>query len=151
MISGYTGGFIKNPPYREVCTGRTGHAEGVQIFYDTNQIDYVQLLEVFFTTHDPTTLNRQGNDVGSQYRSAIFYISDYQKELAEKFIVFLEDKHVFSSPIVTEINKLEVFYEAEDYHQEYYDNNSQEPYCQFIIEPKLKKLSALFKDKLKES
>lgn len=149
--SGYTGGFIKNPPYREVCSGRTGHAEGVQVFYDGNQIDYVQLLEVFFATHDPTTLNRQGNDVGSQYRSAIFYNSEHQKELAEKFIAFLEDKHVFSSPIVTEINKLEVFYEAEDYHQEYYDNNSKEPYCQFIIEPKLKKLSALFKDKLKES
>lgn len=149
VVSGYTGGFIKNPPYREVCTGRTGHAEGVQIYYDETKISYTDLLEIFFATHDPTTLNRQGNDVGTQYRSAIFYDSDAQRQEAEEFIQFLEDNKAFKSPIVTEINKLEEFYLAENYHQEYYDNNKEETYCQFVIHPKLKKLAVLFKDKLK--
>lgn len=149
VVSGYTGGIIKNPPYREVCTGRTGHAEGVQIFFDESKITFNELLEVFFATHDPTTLNRQGNDVGTQYRSAIFYISEEQKVQAEEFIKFLNDKTVFDKPIVTEINKLDVFYDAEDDHQEYYDNNKESSYCQFIINPKLKKLATHFKDKLR--
>ena len=151
VVSGYTGGFIKNPPYREVCTGRTGHAEGVQIYFDSTQIDYSELLEVFFATHDPTTLNRQGNDVGTQYRSAIFYNNENQKTKAEEFIEFLNSKKVFDDPIVTEINKLDVFYEAEDYHQDYYDNNKEAPYCQFIINPKLKKLSLQYQEKLKQN
>lgn len=149
VVSGYTGGFIKNPPYREVCTGRTGHAEGIQIHFDSSKVSYTDLLEVFFATHDPTTLNRQGNDFGTQYRSAIFYDSEEQKTQAEHFIKLLEDNQVYDKPIITEINKLDVFYEAEDYHQDYYNNNKEQSYCQFIISPKLKKLSTLFKDKLK--
>ena len=149
VISGYTGGFIKNPPYREVCTGRTGHAEGIEIFYDETKISYLELLEVFFATHDPTTLNRQGNDVGTQYRSAIFYNNEKQKVEAQEFIKFLNDKSVFDKQVVTEINKLDVFYVAEDDHQEYYDNNKEASYCQFIINPKIKKLTTHFKDKLK--
>lgn len=151
VISGYTGGFIKNPPYREVCSGRTGHAEGVQVYFDDNIISYTDLLEVFFATHNPTTLNQQGDDVGTQYRSAIFYSSNEQKEHAEEFIRFLEDEKVYKTPIVTEINKLDEFYKAEEEHQHYYDNNKIVPYCQFVIHPKIKKLSILFKDKLKQS
>ena len=150
VVSGYTGGFIKNPPYREVCAGRTGHAEGIQVYFDESKISFIELMEVFFATHDPTTLNRQGNDVGAQYRSAIFYNSDEQKVQAEVFIKSLEDKMVFEDPIVTEINKLDVFYDAEDDHQEYYDNNKEASYCQFIINPKIKKLSTYFQDKLKK-
>lgn len=151
VISGYTGGHIKNPPYREVCTGRTGHAEGIQVFYDENIVSYLELLHVFFATHDPTTLNRQGNDVGTQYRSAIFYNSDVQEKQAKEFIELLKNKQIFDDPIVTEITKLDVFYEAEDYHQEYYDNNKEASYCQFIIDPKIKKLTTYFKDKLKQN
>jgi len=150
VVSGYTGGFIKNPPYREVCSGRTGHAEGVQIFYNESKISFIELLEVFFATHDPTTLNRQGNDVGTQYRSAIFYHSDKQKKDAEEIMKFLKDKNVFNDDIVTEINKFDVFYKAEDDHQEYYDNNKEASYCQFIINPKINKLKAHFLDKLKQ-
>ena len=149
VVSGYTGGFIKNPPYREVCSGRTGHAEGIQIYFDESKISFIDLMEVFFATHDPTTLNRQGNDVGTQYRSAIFYNSDEQKVQAEEFIKFLNDKKIFNDPVVTEINKLDVFYDAEDDHQEYYDNNKEASYCQFIINPKIKKLKTHFQDKLK--
>ncbi len=149
VVSGYTGGFIKNPPYREVCSGRTGHAEGVQVYFDETKVTYTDLLEVFFVTHDPTTLNRQGNDVGTQYRSAIFYNTDEQKAIAEEFVKFLNDKKIFNNSIVTEINKLDVFYDAEEDHQEYYDNNSEASYCQFIINPKIKKLTTHFYDKLK--
>ena len=151
VVSGYTGGFIKNPPYREVCSGKTGHAEGIQIYFDEAIVSYTDLLEVFFATHDPTTLNRQGNDVGTQYRSAIFYNNDKQKSIAEEFIKFLNDKKIFSNPVVTEINKLDVFYEAEEDHQEYYDNNTESSYCQFIINPKIKKLKTHFQDKLKQN
>lgn len=151
VVSGYTGGFIKNPAYREVCEGRTGHAEGVQIYFDDTKISFTELLEVFFATHDPTTLNRQGNDVGTQYRSAIFYDSEDQKTQAEEFIKLLNDKKIFDNVIVTEINKLDVFYEAEDYHQEYYDNNREASYCQFIINPKIKKLTMYYNDKLKQN
>lgn len=149
VISGYTGGTIKNPAYREVCTGRTGHAEGVELTYDPALISFQSILEVFFATHDPTTLNRQGNDVGSQYRSGIFYTTEYQKTEAEKFITMLRDKHVFENDIVTEITPLDVFYKAEVSHQEYYNQNSQQPYCQFIIAPKLEKIKKYYKDKLK--
>ena len=151
VVSGYTGGFIKNPLYREVCTGKTGHAEGVQIYYDETIISYLELLEVFFASHDPTTLNRQGNDVGTQYRSAIFYANDKQKEIAEEFVAYLNFNNIFKAKVVTEIYKLEVFYEAEADHQEYYDNNKEASYCQFVINPKIKKLRTHFKDKLKNN
>ncbi|GAA4282368.1 peptide-methionine (S)-S-oxide reductase MsrA [Gaetbulibacter aestuarii] len=150
VVSGYTGGQIKNPAYREICTGRTGHAEAVQIVYDPDKIYYTELLEIFFATHDPTTLNRQGNDVGTQYRSAIFYSDEHQKGAAEKFISFLEEEKEFDAPVVTEIVPLKVFYKAEDVHQNYYDNNQSQPYCQFIINPKIKKLKTYYADKLKE-
>ncbi len=149
VISGYTGGQIKNPAYREICTGRTGHAEAIQIFYDENHISYKELLEIFFATHDPTTLNRQGNDVGTQYRSSIFYKDDIQKQSAEDFIKHLENEQVFDNPIVTEVEPLGVFYNAEDYHQNYYNQNSEQGYCQFVINPKLKKLRANYSNKLK--
>jgi len=149
VASGYTGGFIKNPAYREVCEGRTGHAEGTKITFDESKVSYKDLLEIFFATHDPTTLNRQGNDVGTQYRSAIFYTNNQQKEEARAFIKLLENKQVFDKPIVTKINKFEVFYKASSDHQDYYDNNRQQGYCQVIINPKLKKLEQYYKDKLK--
>ena len=150
VVSGYTGGTIKNPAYREICTGRTGHAEGIQITFDPQIISYKELLEIFFATHDPTTLNQQGNDRGTQYRSAIFYVDEQQKEEALSFIKLLEEQNVFENPIVTEVTALDVFYVAEDYHQEYYDHHQSQPYCQIIINPKLKKLQHYYTDKLKE-
>lgn len=147
--SGYTGGFIKNPPYREVCTGRTGHAEGIQFDYNPVVITYQELLEIFFSTHDPTTLNRQGNDVGTQYRSAIFYTTENQKLIAEAFIQQLESLAVFDKPIVTEVVPLEVFYDAEADHHNYYNENSDQRYCQYIINPKINKLKDYFTSKLK--
>ena len=149
VVSGYTGGFIKNPAYREVCNGTTGHAEGVKIIYDETIISYTQLLEVFFSTHDPTTLNRQGNDVGTQYRSSIFYTSEAQLMAARAYIETLEKESVFQGAIVTEIVKFDVFYEAEAYHHSYYDNNKEQPYCQLTIGPKIKKLNTYFKENLK--
>lgn len=149
VVSGYTGGDIKNPAYREICEGRTGHAEAIKIEYDASIISFTDLLEVFFATHDPTTLNRQGNDVGTQYRSAIFYVNDEQKRLAKEFIKTLELAKVFENKIVTEITAFDVFYDAEDYHQDYYMNNTQQPYCQILIKPKLNKLQNYFTDKLK--
>ena len=147
--SGYTGGNIKNPAYREVCSGRTGHAEGVRITYKPETIDFKSILEVFFATHDPTTLNRQGNDVGTQYRSGIFYTTESQKQEAETFIRFLEKERIFNDSIVTEITPLDVFYDAEVNHQEYYNLNKQQPYCQFIITPKIEKIKKFYSDKLK--
>jgi len=149
VVSGYTGGQIKNPAYREICTGRTGHAEAIQIFFDEAIISYKELLEIFFATHDPTTLNRQGNDVGTQYRSAIFYSTDNQKEEATDFIFYLEKENIFNEAITTEIIKLEVFYNAEDNHQDYYNLNQEQPYCQYIINPKIKKLKENYSNKLK--
>jgi peptide-methionine (S)-S-oxide reductase len=149
VISGYTGGFIKNPAYREVCNGTTGHAEAAKIIFDESKVSFKSLLEIFFATHNPTTLNRQGNDVGTQYRSAIFYVDENQKAEAQAFVSLLEKEKVFDAPIVTEINKFEVFYDAEDNHQDYYINNTQQGYCQFIIHPKLKKLEQHYKDRLK--
>lgn len=148
VVSGYTGGAIKNPAYREICTGRTGHAEGIKITFDPKEVSFTELLEVFFATHDPTTLNRQGNDVGTQYRSEIFYTQPDQKKLAEEFIALLEKEHVFGSPIVTAISEAKPFYVAEQEHHNYYNDNSNQPYCQFIIDPKIKKLNKHFSNKL---
>ena len=147
--SGYTGGFIKNPAYREVCQGRTGHTEGIRLHYDETLISYVELLGVFFATHDPTTLNRQANDVGTQYRSGIFYTDNEQFETASQFMKALEAEKVFENPIVTELTPLDVFYDAEDEHDSYYDLNREQPYCTYLIDPKIKKLSTHFKTLLK--
>jgi len=149
VTSGYTGGFIKNPAYREVCNGTTGHAEGIQIDFDKNKVSYTDLLEVFFATHNPTTINRQGNDVGTQYRSAIFYTNEEQKNRAQAYIDLLDKENAFEDLIVTEIINFEVFYVAESNHQDYYDNNKEQPYCQVMISPKIKKLKTHYTDKLK--
>ena len=150
VISGYSGGHIKNPAYREVCNGNTGHAEVAQITYDPKVTSFAELLEVFWQTHDPTTLNRQGNDVGTQYRSAIFYHNDEQKEIAEKYKQELEASGAFDAPIVTEISPLTNFYPAEDYHQNYFNQNPSQPYCSMVVRPKVDKFKKVFKDKLKE-
>jgi peptide-methionine (S)-S-oxide reductase len=148
--SGYSGGTIKNPAYREVTSGRTGHAEVARIFYDSSVISFDELLEVFWQTHDPTTLNRQGADVGTQYRSVVFYHNDDQREKAEYFKQKLNESGAFDRPIMTEISPLINYYPAEDYHQNYFNNNSEAPYCQYVIVPKIEKLQKVFKDKLKE-
>ncbi len=147
--SGYSGGSVPNPTYEAVCTGQTGHAECTQITFDPKIISFKELLEVFWKTHDPTTLNRQGNDVGTQYRSAIFYHSDEQKELAEKYKKELDSEKIWDAPIVTEIVPFKKFYKAEDYHQDYYNKNGNQPYCSFVITPKLEKFKKVFADKLK--
>ena len=147
--SGYAGGKVKNPTYREVCSGETGHAEVIQITFDPAVITFRELLEVFWETHDPTTLNRQGADVGTQYRSAIFYHSPKQKETADKYKAELNKENVFDKPVVTEITPFDKFYKAENYHQDYYNNNSTQGYCQMVIVPKLEKFRKVFKDKLK--
>jgi len=149
VVPGYTGGDIKNPAYKEVCTGRTGHAECVQITFDETLITYKILLEVFFDTHDPTTLNRQGNDVGTQYRSGIFYHSNEQKEIAETFIYDMERQQRFSNPIVTEITAFDMFYAAEIEHKDYYNLNKNQPYCAAVISPKVKKLLKIHSSKIK--
>jgi peptide-methionine (S)-S-oxide reductase len=150
VSSGFTGGHIKNPPYREVVTGRTGHAEAIKIQFDPNKISYKDLLYIFFATHDPTTLNRQQNDVGTHYRSAIFYHSNEQKETAEEVVQGLEEENIFSDPIVTEITEAGDFYEAEQEHHEYYNQNPDQPYCRVIIDPKVQKLRHKFSDKVKQ-
>lgn len=150
LTSGYTGGSLKNPTYNEITTGTTGHAEAIQITFDSSVISYQEILEVFFATHDPTTLNRQGYDVGTQYRSAIFYNSEAQKGTAEEFIKVLTEAKVFESLIVTEVTPLEIFYEAEDYHQNYYNNNKTQGYCVAVINPKLDKLIKNYSSKLKK-
>lgn len=149
VTSGYSGGFVKNPAYREVCMGTTGHAEVCQIVYDPSVITFDELLEVFWKTHDPTTLNRQGNDHGTQYRSAIFYHNEEQKKLAEEYKKKLDASGAFDKPIVTEITAYTNFYPAENYHQDYFNLNGTEPYCQFVIQPKVDKFRKVFKDKLK--
>jgi peptide-methionine (S)-S-oxide reductase len=148
--SGYTGGHIKNPSYREVCNGTTGHAEAVRIVYEPDVISYLELLEVFFQTHDPTTLNRQGADVGTQYRSAIFYYNAEQKEEAEQVIRELDKAGAWDDPIVTQLEPAVAFYPAEDYHQDYFNNNRTAAYCNFVIVPKLEKFRKVFSDKLKK-
>jgi peptide-methionine (S)-S-oxide reductase len=151
VTSGYTGGKIKNPTYKEVCSGLTGHAECLQIVFDPAKIQFEELLEVFWETHDPTTLNRQGNDVGTQYRSAIFYHSAEQRDKAQKLKEALDKSGAFDNPIVTEITPFDVFYPAENYHQQYFElNGDSNPYCQLVIRPKLEKFRKVFKDKLKK-
>lgn len=149
VVSGYTGGSVQNPTYEQVCTGLTGHAEAAQVTFDPAQVSFAEVLEVFWKTHDPTTLNRQGNDVGPQYRSAVFYHDAEQKKIAEQYKGQLEASGVFDAPIVTEIAPLSIFYRAENYHQNYYNQNGNQPYCRFIIAPKLEKFRKEFKDKLK--
>ena len=151
VTSGYTGGKIKNPTYREVCSGLTGHAEACQIIFDPAVITYDELLEAFWSSHDPTTLNRQGADQGTQYRSAIFYHNEDQKKLAESYKAKLNTENAFDKPIVTEISPASVFYKAEDYHQNYYNENGDAPYCTFVIAPKLEKFRKVFKDKIKSN
>jgi len=148
--SGYAGGTVPNPTYRQVCTGTTGHAEVCQIRYDPAKISFDKLLEVFWQTHDPTTLNRQGADVGTQYRSVIFYHDDQQRDQAEKRKRDLNAAGIWNAPIVTEISPLLKFYKAEDYHQNYFRTNPQERYCQFVIRPKIEKFRKVFKDELKK-
>jgi len=151
VMSGYTDGHTKNPTYKEVCTGETGHAECLQIFYNPGIISFDELLEIFWKTHDPTTLNRQGNDVGTQYRSGIYYHNAEQKEKAEHYKIELDKSGAYNNPIVTEIKPFTVFYPAEDYHQEYFNNNeNQNPYCSIVIRPKVDKFRKVFKDKLKK-
>lgn len=147
--SGYMGGKIKNPTYKEVCSGLTGHAEVCQIVYDPKIISYKELLEAFWQTHDPTTLNRQGADVGTQYRSAVFYHSEDQKSEAEFYKTKLNQEKAFGKDVVTEISAASIFYVAEDYHQNYYNENGEAPYCQFVIAPKLEKFKKAFANKLK--
>ncbi len=150
VTSGYTGGSIKNPTYEEVCNESTGHAEAVQLTFDPEIISYDELLEIFWKTHDPTTLNQQGNDVGTQYRSVIFYHSEKQKQLAEKYKQALDESGAWEKPIVTDILPATDFYKAENYHQDYYSNNPNLGYCAYIIAPKVEKFKEVFKDKLKE-
>jgi peptide-methionine (S)-S-oxide reductase len=149
--SGYTGGHVVNPTYREVCGGRTGHAEVVNVTFDPNRISFKDILQVFFTIHDPTTLNRQGADVGTQYRSAIFYHSPEQKMVAEQVIGELNAAQLWNAPIVTELAPADVFYRAEDYHQDYFKNNPYQPYCQVVVAPKVAKFRKQFTDRLKQA
>jgi peptide-methionine (S)-S-oxide reductase len=149
VSSGFSGGTVKNPAYREVCNGTTGHAEVIQITYDPSKISYDELLAAFWQSHDPTQLNRQGNDVGTQYRSVIYYHNESQKALAEKYKKELNESGAWSQPIVTEISPIGPFYKAEDYHQNYFDQNGSESYCQYVIQPKVEKFRKVFKEKLK--
>ncbi|MHA7131411.1 peptide-methionine (S)-S-oxide reductase MsrA [Algoriphagus namhaensis] len=149
VVSGYSGGFVENPAYREVCRGITGHAEVAQITFDPKIITFESLLEVFFATHDPTTLNRQGADVGPQYRSAIFYHSREQQEIAQSIKNDLNAKKIFPDPIVTEITPFTNFYAAEQVHQNYYNDNQAQPYCQFVVKPKVDKLKRYFAERMK--
>ena len=148
VVSGYAGGHVANPTYRQVCDGTTGHAEVVQVTFDPSVVSYKELLEVFFTIHDPTTPNRQGGDVGTQYRSAVFYHDQEQRETAEQVIAELTAAQVWDSPIVTEVVPLETFYPAEDYHQDYFERNPSQPYCRAVVAPKVSKFRKLFLDRL---
>lgn len=151
VISGYTGGHVENPTYAEVCTGTTGHAEACNILFNAQKISFDELLKAFFTAHDPTQLNKQGNDLGTQYRSAIFYHNEKQRKLAEYYIQQLNKEHAYPSEIVTEVSALTVFYPAENYHQDYYNNNQNKPYCKLVIQPKMDKFKKVFNDKLKKN
>ena len=150
VTSGYSGGQVPHPTYEEVCSGTTGHAECLQIVYDPAVISFDELLEVFWESHDPTTLNRQGNDVGTQYRSAIFYHNEEQKTKAEKYKAELDKSGAYTSPIVTTLEPFVKFYPAENYHQNYYSLNGSQPYCKYVIQPELEKFKQVFKDKLKK-
>lgn len=151
VVSGYAGGKVKNPNYRQVCTGTTGHAEVAQISFDPNVISFAELLEVFWRTHDPTTLNRQGADTGTQYRSVIFYHSDAQRTTAESSKAAADASNLWPNPIVTEISPLDIFYPAEDYHQNYFNENPHQPYCMAVIDPKVRKFRSSFSHKLKSN
>jgi peptide-methionine (S)-S-oxide reductase len=150
VVSGYIGGKTENPTYKEVCGGYTGHAEAIQITYNPAEVAYEDLLEIFFATHDPTTINRQGNDVGTQYRSEIFYTTEAQKASAENFIKLLTDQDIFGKKIVTKVSKATTFYAAEEYHQDYYAINPDQPYCSMVIAPKMDKLKKNYASKLKK-
>ncbi len=149
VVSGYSGGHKENPTYQEVCSETTGHAEVIQIKFDANEISFKEILEIFFGTHDPTTLNRQGNDIGSSYRSAIFYHSPEQKQTADDVIAALTEEDVFGKPIVTEVTEFTKFYPAEDYHQNYFANNPNQPYCAAVVAPKVGKFRQKFAHRLK--
>jgi peptide-methionine (S)-S-oxide reductase len=149
VVSGYAGGHIKNPAYKEVCNGTTGHAEVVQLTYDPREVSIGEILEVFWKTHDPTTLNRQGNDTGTQYRSAVFYHTEEQKQAAEFYKAKLDESGAFRSPIVTEVTAFTNFFPAEDYHQNYFNDHGEQGYCQMVIRPKVEKFHKVFADKLK--
>ena len=150
VVSGYAGGTVRNPSYRQVCNGNTGHAEVVQITFDPNVVSYRQLLEIFFTIHDPTTLNRQGADVGTQYRSAIFYHDEEQRRIANEVIAQLSEQKLWHNPIVTQVAPLDVFYPAEDYHQNYFANNPFQPYCQVVVAPKVAKFRKHYFEQLRK-
>ena len=147
--SGYMGGKVKNPAYREVCAGTTGHAEVVRVAFDPAEVTYDELLEVFFAVHDPTTLNQQGNDIGTQYRSAVFYLDEEQRRKAEQAIVQVDEAHIWPDPVVTAVEPAGPFYRAEDYHQDYFASNPSQPYCQFIVAPKVRKFLKTFPQKAK--
>jgi peptide-methionine (S)-S-oxide reductase len=149
VVSGYSGGTVANPDYKMVTSGRTGHAEVVQISFDPDVVSYLDLLEIFFKTHDPTTLNRQGADVGTQYRSIILYHNEEQSELARQIIQDLDAEQIWSDPIVTQVEPFSAFYSAEKYHQEYYENNPNQGYCRLVITPKVEKFEKIFREKLK--
>lgn len=149
VVSGYSGGHTENPTYQQVCSETTGHAEAVQVKFDPNEISYKEILQIFFGTHNPTTMNRQGNDVGSSYRSAVFYHTPEQKETANEVVKELTGEEIFDDPIVTEITEFANFYPAEDYHQEYFANNPNQPYCMGVVAPKVSKFRQRFSDKLK--
>lgn len=144
VVSGYTGGYTSDPTYKQVCTGTTGHAEAIEIHFDSGVISFEQLLEVFFTAHDPTTPNRQGNDIGTQYRSAIFYLDEAQKSIAEQMIARVDAENWWPDPVVTEVTSASTFYPAEDYHQYYYANNPRQPYCVAVAAPKVAKVRAKY-------
>ena len=149
VVSGYSGGFVENPTYREICSATTGHAEVIQVYFDPKKISLELILEVFWATHDPTTLNRQGADVGPQYRSAIFFHNEEQRRIASDLKAKLNQEQVFDNPIVTEVTAFTNFYKAENYHQDYYNQNGYQPYCQFVVKPKVDKLKKFFSDHLK--
>lgn len=151
VASGYSGGTIKNPSYKEICTGRTGHAEVIQVVYDTTKLNYADILQAFFASHDPTQLNRQGNDVGTQYRSVIFYHNEEQKKIAEEIKTALDRSGAYKEPVVTEIAPFTFFYKAEDYHQNYFNQNGDQPYCQFVVAPKVEKFKKVLKERIKVS
>ncbi len=148
--SGFSGGHVKNPSYKEVCMGTTGHAEVCNIYYDPKKITYDELLQAFWKSHDPTQLNRQGNDIGTQYRSVIYYHNENQKKLAELYKKKLNDEKVYDNTVVTEVSPYSVFYKAEDYHQNYFNQNGNESYCQFVVQPKVEKFKKVFAGKLKK-
>ena len=150
VVSGYIGGATVNPTYKDICNGDTGHAEAIEITFDPKEVSFGELLEIFFATHDPTTLNRQGNDIGTQYRSEIFYHNVFQKQLSEDYIALMTTENTFGKPIVTKISAASKFYEAEDYHQNYYNQNKTQGYCSYVITPKIEKLKKVYQDKLKK-